>query len=165
MRTLLFGLALLGAAPAFAQGYQPQAVGKPAFNASGILQQPLSDGTTATADSGVSAVSQTASAVKAAIGATTSNGHTTTPITMSFTTVAVGGTPFTITGVADPASGFAPGVGAICNVGTNTATPLPTTLRLLCTVTASGTVQVMAIPIAGVALGAQSFTANVFWWW
>lgn len=165
MRRWLFGLALLTASPALAQGYQPRPVGKPTFNALGILQQPMSDGSTATADSGVSAVSQTAIAVKAAIGATTSNGHTTSPLTMTFATVAVGGTSMILAGVADPASGLSPGVGAKCMIGTNTATPLPLSLLFDCTVTAPGTVTITALPRAGLALGAQSFTANVFWWW
>lgn len=113
----------------------------------------------------LAAASQTASSVQKAIGTTTGDGHTTTAMTLSFATVAVGGTSYLLSNVSDPSTGNQPGIGAKCEIGTNTATPLPLSLLFDCTVTGVGTVSVTALPRAGVALGAQSFTANVFWRW
>lgn len=104
-------------------------------------------------------------ALQNALGATTGNGHTTAPVTLAFTTVAVGGTTLSVAGVTDPKSGIAPGVGAICQFGTNTTTALPATMLMSCVVTAPGTVAITAVPRAGIALGAQNLTGNVFWWW
>lgn len=145
-------------------GFRAVPVG-PETIVNGVVSQLMSDGTTITVDTGLSAVASVATAAKAALGATTGNGHTTAAITFSFATVAVGGTPFVITGVSDPSSGIAPGIGAKCAIGTSTITPLPLSLLFDCTVTAPGVVTVTALPRAGIALGAQSFTANVFWWW
>lgn len=157
MRALLLAIALAMPNLAWAQSYIPSPLGKPVFT-NGVLSQPMADGSTATADSGVGSI-------KSAIGATTGNGHTTTAITVTFSAVAIGGSTFTQTGLADPSSGIAPGVGAKCMIGTNTATSLPLSMLFDCTVTAPGTVVITAIPRGGVALGAQSFTAHVFWWW
>ena len=99
--------------------------------------------------------------VNAISGSITQAGRTLVPTTLTYAAVAVGGTPTTMPAV-DTKSGPA-NIGDDCEVVSATATPLPSSLRFTCAITASGVASIMAYPTLGVGLGAQSVSVNVFW--
>ena len=102
-----------------------------------------------------------ASTVSAISGSITQAGRTTSPVTLNYSAVAVGGTPATMVAM-DSKSGAA-NVGDQCAVASATATPMPSTMRYQCDITAPGVATITAFPTLGLALGAQSVSVNVFW--
>lgn len=109
----------------------------------------------------------TLTGVQSLIGSTSSSGHTTTPTVMTFPAVVLAGTPVAqvVTGIVDPVSGGAPGVGALCQPGTSTATPIPLAITIRCTVTASGTLSLTGYSTTNIALSATTVSVNFFWTW
>ena len=99
------------------------------------------------------------------LGSTNNSGHTLNGVVMSFPSVALGGTSIPVRNLVDAISGSVPNVGALCALASATATPMPATMLVTCGFTDAGVATVTATPLGGLALGAQSFTANVFWNW
>ncbi len=99
------------------------------------------------------------------LGSAVGFGHTTTPMTLNFAAVALGGTVVTASSLVDPVSGSIPGVGSWCAIAPSTATPFTAQMTISCTITAAGVASIRAVPVGIAALGAQSVTGNLFWWW
>jgi hypothetical protein len=149
MRGIVIGAGLVAAAVLLTAQYNPNVLGAPAFSGSSMMVT-MADGTVVSVPTGYSIS-----------GSLTHAGRTTTPVVVSYTAVALGGTAATAA-ASDPKTGNAQ-IGDSCSVASATATPLPSTMRFQCDITSAGVATITAFPTLGIALGAQSVSVNVFW--